>query len=235
MARKVFIAMPSMTGKPDLEAYHCHLATMRELERAGYEVMVKFCIRDFIAPRMRNLFLMKFIESGYDDLVFIDDDVSWEDGAMLRLLSHPVDLVAGIYPKRQDKLEYPVKRLDGAELDKQTGLLEVQLLPTGFMRITRKCALEMVEKHQHLAYFEPNAKDGKAYAVFWFDMLPGDHPDAGGLPEIWTEDYSFCRKWREIGGRCYADTYLTFRHIGRKGWEGCYALDRGLLQPQAAE
>lgn len=233
--RKVYLAMPSATGKPDLETFHCLLASVREVERAGFHVMVKFCIRDFIPARMRNQFLMHFVQSGYDDLVFIDDDMGWEDGALLRLLSHDVDVVGGVYPKRQDKLEYPVKRLPGAEFDKETGLLEVKYLPTGFMRITRKCAVEMIEKHKHLAYYDENIKPDKtAYAVFWFDLLPtGDgHTD---LPEIWTEDYSFCRKWRDIGGRCYADTYLTFRHIGRKAWEGCYALDSGLVQMEAAQ
>jgi hypothetical protein len=168
--------------------------------------------------------------------VFIDDDMSWEDGALLRLLSHPVDLVAGVYPKRQDKLEYPVRRLPGAELDRQSGLLEVRHLPTGFMRITRACAVEMIQKHQHLAYYDQDVAHTKtSYALFWFDLMKGESDT--DLPEIWGEDYTFCRRWREIGGKCYLDTYLTFRHIGRKAWEGCYALDSGLMhvELEAAE
>lgn len=233
MPRKLYLAMPSATGKPDLETFHCLLASVREVERAGFDVMIKFCIRDFIPARMRNQFLMHFIQSGYDDLVFIDDDMAWEDGALLRLLSHPVDLVAGVYPKRQDKLEYTAKRLPGAVLDKQTGLLEVQYLPTGFMRITRHCAVTMVENYKHLAYYDENiVPDKTAYAVFWFDLHKGDHDTP--LPEIWTEDFSFCRKWREIGGRVWADTYLTFRHIGRKAWQGCYADSLFALERQQA-
>lgn len=233
MARKVYLAMPSMTGKPDVESFHCLLDSVRELERAGHEVFIKFCIRDFVAARMRNNFLMNFIASGFDDLVMIDDDMAWEEGALARLLSHPVDLVGGVYPKRQDKRVYPVRRIPGAELDRATGLLEVKYMPTGFMRITRACALEMIAKHQHLEYYEPMLPGKKAYAVFWFDLHKGESDT--DLPEIWTEDYTFCRRWREIGGRCYVDTYLTFKHIGRNAWIGCYADDAGLVKIEAAE
>ena len=233
MARKIYLAMPSMTGKPDVESFHCLVESVRELERAGHEVYMKFVIRDGMLPRMRNQYLMHFIQSGADDLVFIDDDMAWEVGALERLLSHPVDLVGGVYPKRQDKLTYPCKRLPGAELDRATGLLEMRYLPTGFLRITRACALRMVEAFKDRVYHEPDAPGGKAYAVFWFDLMPGE--DGGGMNEIWGEDFSFCRRWREIGGQVWCDTYLTFKHIGRKAWQGCYADDAGLVKLEAAQ
>jgi hypothetical protein len=151
----------------------------------------------------------------------LDDDLSWEEGAVNRLLSHPCDVVGGVYPKRSDPLCYPVRRLPHGEFDQKTGLLEVELLPTGFLRITRTCLEAMVKEYPHLAYDDDAVPGGVSHALFWVELQ--DDPDKAGKRRIVGEDFSFCQKWRAMGGKVYADTLLRFRHWGKKGFEGCYA------------
>lgn len=219
MSQKVYVAMMTR-DRPEIETSLALLNTIREIEKSGGRMTLKYVVRDSIIPKTRNQFVADFLASDCTDLVMLDDDVVWEPNALLRLLSHDCDVVGGVYPKRRDPIEYPVRRLEGAELDQRTGLLEVQFLPTGFLRMTRACLERMTDYYADLRYKDDDATGGYAHALFWFDLHPD--PDCGELT-VWGEDFTFCRRWQEIGGKVYLDALLRFKHMGRKAYEGCYA------------
>lgn len=219
--QKVYIAMPSLSGRPDVATMASLVETMGSLQAARVPVKLKPLIGDSIISRTRNFFVSDFLASDCTDLIMIDDDLSWEPGAVMRLLSHPCDVVGGAYPKRQDDLEFPVRRRAGAKVDLSTGLLEVDLLPTGFLRMTRTCLERMVSAYASLAYRDPHLPDRLFHALFWVEL--GRGLDGGEHLEVWGEDFTFCRRWREIGGHVWLDTLLAFHHIGRKTWHGRYA------------
>lgn len=222
MTRKVYIAMPSLSGRPDIATQASLIETMTSLQAAGIPVKFRPVVGDSLIARTRNFYVSDFLASDCTDLVMIDDDLAWEPGAVLRLLSHDCDLVGGVYPKRQDQLEFPVRRKLGAQVDLKTGLMEVELLPTGFLRMRRNMLERMVAGFPHLAYRDPNGPAGVLYhALFWVELAPG--LDGGDVLEPWGEDFTFCRRWRELGGSVWLDTLLRFQHIGRKAWSGCYA------------
>lgn len=221
--RKVYVCMLSFTGRPDAETQQALVMAAQDCMRNNIDMQFRLGVGDSILPRARNRALMEFLKSDCDDLIFVDDDVVWEDGALRRLLEHPVDIVGGLYPTRAEPVRFPVKRLEGGDFDPHTGLLEVRMMPTGFLRISRQALEHMIEANPELAYRDTYAPDKKAYALFWFDLRPGLEAQDGDLPEIWGEDFVFCDHWRKLGGKVYADTLLSFRHIGRKAYEGCYA------------
>jgi hypothetical protein len=233
MTRKVYVAMMSR-DRPQTETQFCLLEMQRGFDRERIPHRIRYTVGDSMIPKTRNFFVADFLASDCTDLIMLDDDLWWEDGAVQRLLRHDCDLVAGVYPKRQDPLEYPVRRLEGAALDPKTGLLEVKYLPTGFMRITRKCLEQMTAHYSELAYTDFDCPNNIAHALFWFELRPDE--DLGTKLSPWGEDFEFCRKWREMGGKVYLDALLKFSHIGRKRFTGCYADDlpaSALLQPAA--
>jgi|APSaa5957512535_1039671.scaffolds.fasta_scaffold00673_12 hypothetical protein len=160
----------------------------------------------------RNQAVADFLASDADHLLFIDADVSWEPKQIERLLAPELPVVGGVYPLRGvgQKANAPVVTLDGAEPDSR-GVLEVAGLPTGFLLIHRQVfdilkmaepengyfKTELDEQWMHL-FFERTLEDGKRY---------------GG-------DLSFCRKWREIGGSCYADVEMRLGHAGSQIYRG---------------
>jgi len=87
----------------------------------------------------RNSIVASFLESDCTDLVFIDADVSFTPDQLVRLCTHEnVDVVGGIYPKRATgHRDMPVRMLPDVLTPDSKGLLEVEGLPTGFMRIRR--------------------------------------------------------------------------------------------------
>jgi hypothetical protein len=218
--QKLFLAMPSLSGRPDIATVSALIETLVSLKGAGVSVHFKPVIGDSIIARTRNYLVADFLRSDCTDLIMVDDDLWWPANAIQRLLSHPCDVVGGVYPKRQDVLEYPVRRKPGAQVDLKTGLLEVELLPTGFLRITRTCLEKMIQANPQLMYRDQHFPGVDFHALFWVEL--GKSIETGD-PAVWGEDFTFCRRWREMGGTVWLDTLIEFKHIGRKAWSGCYA------------
>jgi len=154
-----------------------------------------------------------FARSECDTLVFIDDDVFWEPGALIQLIDYPVDVVGGIYPKKQDPLAWPFKIAEKEEypVDPETGLLEVLGLPGGFLKISKNCAQKMIE-----AYPRQTLRSTSEHTQFWPLFDPYEMPDGNRL----SEDFSFCQRWIDIGGKVWANLEFELGHIGYKTYKG---------------
>jgi hypothetical protein len=212
--KHIMIAIPAYTGT-------VHMGTMRSLFTDLIELIKrgdKFTLVDDIGNALiadcRGVIATNFYHSDCDELVFIDSDVTWEAGALLKLIDHPVDLVAGIYPVRAEPLRYNVRYLDKPELwaDPQTGLLEVECVPAGFMKISRNCIEKMIEAYPN-QYFHGESKTKEFYPLF--DYFVNEE-----MKYKWGEDYSFCIRWRNIGGQVWIDPEIGMGHIGLKVFQG---------------
>jgi hypothetical protein len=217
-ARNIYIACPTFSGKADIETFHCLRQAADGIRRVGWQCEYRFTVGNSLISHARDSFVADFLHSECTDLVMLDDDIWWEDDAILRLVSHGKDVCGGVYPLKQDDIRFPVKRIKGEEPD-DNGLLKVAMLPGGFLHISRNCAEKMTEHYRHLRYVDDRLAHKENCALF----LPEIVADEGCEPSLWGEDFMFCRRWRAIGGECYADTLLRFKHIGRKAWEACYA------------
>jgi hypothetical protein len=219
------IYTPCLTGQAEVENLNCMLETTLAFNKKGWPCSVKYTVRDSIIPRARNMALAEiYANKSITDLIMIDDDVRWEAGAIMRLLSHDCDVVMGAYPKKVEPIQFPVKMLPGETPDTKTGLMKIRGGPAGFMRISRRAIERMIEAYPQRVYRDPNVSIGKAWALFMLELGPDTEEVGGdGMNELWGEDFTFCRLWRELGGDVWLDTVLTFQHWGRKAYEGCYA------------
>lgn len=162
----------------------------------------------------RAVIVAKFLASDATDLVFVDSDVLWEAGALIKLLDHPVDFVAGIYPQRRDPPNYCVSWILDREVlsaDPATGLLEVAGVPAGFMRLTRAMMEKMVLFYPNTEFYCEDLPNQKAWALF--------DPYRIGRLKL-GEDYAFCRRWRDIGGKVWIDPEISMGHVGFKTFGG---------------
>lgn len=212
--KHVWIAIPAYTGT-------VHMMTMRSLISevlAFKDKDIAFTLQDECGSALigdcRGLMVAKFLASDATDLVFIDSDVLWENGAIARLLSHPVDFVAGIYPQRCEPEAYPVSwKLDAPTLqaDPETGLLEVEGVPAGFTRMTRAMLEKMVAFYPNTEFHCTDAPNERAWALF--------DPYRIGKLKL-GEDYAFCRRWRDIDGKVWIDPEISMGHVGYKTFNG---------------
>jgi hypothetical protein len=208
----ITIAIPAYTGS-------VYMATMRSLVNDLVMLVSRgdtFTLIDDIGSAYiadcRGAIASNFLKTDSDCLVFVDSDVAWEKGALLRLVDHPVDLVGGVYPYRVDELGFPIKYLEKEELwaDPETGLLEVAAIATGFMKISRNCLEKLVEAYPE-QYFHDGAKDNLFYDLF-AHIAEGD--------KKYGEDYSFCFRWSKIGGKVWCDPEIKMGHTGNKTFVG---------------
>jgi hypothetical protein len=217
LTRRIMIACPTNSGTLDYStSLTIGRATMEAAQR-GWETDTVFRVKDSMITRARNVLFSMFYASECTDLFFIDDDVACAPGSFARLMDHPVEVVGGSYRSRRgDKEEYVLKPLPNCmlELDQRqkTGLMEVEAAATGFLRITRAAAETMVSGYPDLWFHDSTAPEGlKVYCFFDFQLI--DHV-------YWSEDYTFCRRFRDIGGKVWIDPFLTLTHTGKDAWRG---------------
>lgn len=143
------------------------------------------------------------VNSDYTHVLFIDSDMAFEPGALVKALKHNDDVVTGLYYKRKDNHE-PVlyKAIDQRRYSadghvKQHGYAEIETdldrdyFPVegcgfGFV-LVKLDVLREVHKHH----------------VSWFEPIPG-----------MGEDLSFCQRLKELGIKIMCDTTIKLGHYG---------------------
>jgi hypothetical protein len=194
-------------------------------------------ISDSLITRARNHIANAFLrEAQFTHLFFIDADLGFEAEALLRLVGFDKDLVAGAYPLK--RLDLPALRASTAPSDAiaeassytysstikinesnlpEQGFLRVDYAATGFMLIHRRVFEGIATAYPGLRYGGDHAMrrgEGEAPAnVAFFDTMIADG-------EYLPEDYSFCRRWRDIGGEIWIDLDSRFSHVGSHVYAG---------------
>ncbi len=216
--RHVAILTPSYQGMIHVAYANSIFQTVRHIDQTIKGVQINHLLHGNIAavPRMRNGLIAQALALGADDMIFIDTDIGWEVGDFLRLLSHPVGIVGGTYKTntphpKTGALTYAAKLTGETQTTTDSGLLQADRVPTGFLRITAGAAKLMMRKHPHLKYSNDRVGgDEFLYALFDYGIAPNpDHPDKMAY---YGEDYWFCHLAREAGVDLWIDPWLNLTH-----------------------
>jgi predicted O-methyltransferase YrrM len=211
---EVFLATPAYDGKVIPQFEESLKASLRVLRDAGIPAHWECLSGCCYLPIARNKLVKKFLESGMSDLVFVDADIEWEPDDLLRLLSHPVDIVAGPYRHKTWEETYPVwYRTDDEHrpvIGGLSDLVECWTVPTGFMRMTRR-VFDLVDRHCG------NALDVEEYNSFaQLKDTYRNYFDTGVYAkQWWGEDTAFCRRWTiDMGLPLWVDPHIVLSHWG---------------------
>jgi predicted O-methyltransferase YrrM len=212
--RKVFLATPAYADLgPDYAG--ALFEGVAALGRAGIGAVLEIYTGHCHVDDARNRLVRDFLMTDCTDLFFLDADIGWRATDLVRLMQHPREVVGGVYPVKRDPEEYPVELLESAGIwtDKD-GLIEVDKLPTGFLRIQRVVIEAMDAGVPH--FCEQDFEQGQRMTPVLFERTMSGTVRFGG-------DYEFCRRYRAMGGHVYLDPYCQFKHVGPKVWSGSYA------------
>lgn len=211
-SRRVMIATP-VAADASVSIYYVDslISSFRLAASQNVELYPIYMANDVLIQRARNDLIAIAVEAQVDDLIWIDSDIQWQPEWLFKLLSYPVDVVGGTYPKKSDDEQYPVQALRKAiPIDQKTGLLEVDGLGTGFLRLSRKALMDLWENCR------PYTSNGKAGR--WIcEVIVGDDGEVVG------EDVVLCHKLQAIGYKIYLDAGMTCAHIGQKRYVGNFA------------
>lgn len=143
--------------------------------------------------------------------MFIDADIGFEPDAVIRLLNSGHDIAAGLYRLKTDEVRYPIKPDHLGQPD-GFGFVEAPAVTTGFMCIARRVFERMQEAIPEIAYQSDD--DGSMQWAFFDTALRGY--------KYMSEDYEFCRRWADLGGKIHIDTTARLTHQGFKQYPGCF-------------
>lgn len=215
VAKHVCIAIPAYAWTVFLPTMRSIITDLHALILRGDKVSIFDESGSTDLPDARAVIVAQFMESDGTHLVSLDNDVCWEPGALVRLVDHPVDMVAGAYPKRIDPIEFAIRFLpDREELwaDPETGLLEVEACQGGFVRYTRAVFEKMMAAYPESKFSSARyGSDGFLYALFEPMFIDGHRRG---------EDFAFCHRWRAIGGQVWVDPEIKMGHAGNKMFIG---------------
>lgn len=233
---KLFLSTPCYGGLC-LEKYMKSIVNLQMLlMREGVQLMLDTTENESLVHRARNVSIGRFMQkTDADYFMFIDADVEFDAQSVLRLLKSGHEVSVAVYPKKVvmwDQAREAVENGDERNMallssslvanigakrrSVVNGFVEVLDGPTGFMMISREALTKM---HEH--YPELNCKndhqnrDFDEYCALFDCMIDPESK------RYLSEDYAFCRRWQQMGGKIYADCNTTLGHVGNLPFSGC--------------
>ena len=210
-SRGVFLAVPLHRNPRCIPFFSSVKKAVKQLTDHGYIVYGGVVFNDSFVQRARNKLVKQFLDSSAQTMVFLDDDMSWKSIDIVRLVSTPGRVVAGMYPlKIREKEIYPSTlnfNETGYPIMRNDGCLSSWGTMTGFMKIERSVFETLIKAYPKQMYC---AKVNNKPVDIYHDFFPqGVHNQ-----RWWGEDYSFCRLWTQVGGEIWILPDIDFIHYG---------------------
>ena len=234
----IFLATPCYGGQ--LNVYYARgvLNLQDACRERGVGLHVELMGGDALIPRARSRLAAQFLAHPQaTHLMFIDADIGFAPDNVFRLLDAGRDVVGAVYPlkhidweKARAAAQAGVADLQAAALgyvvrfaptpDKsvnvQDGFAEVSYAGSGFLLIARRALQRLVDAHPELTAKMGDMADGRTeQAVMVFETMI--EPETG---QYLSEDYAFCRRWRDLGGQIWADFEARLTHVGHAAYTG---------------
>ena len=177
---------------------------------------VETMTNESLISRARNTLTAKFLHTKESThLMFIDADIGWEPWHLLVMLDAQKDVIGGLYPMKSLPVKWCVNGLPNAEEDPNSPLVEVSKTGTGFMLIKRD-VFEKLNAHPAVRTFANDIglpRELDQYMKTYFDTAVREG-------RYYSEDWTFCENWRDIGGQVWVDKRVLLRHTGTYVFDG---------------
>lgn len=172
---------------------------------------------------IRNMVLSYWYDAlpDFTHLLFVDADMGFRAQMVLDMLTFGEPMVGAIYPKKTYPIDWAGSGLEAPDYRK--GFIEVEGLGMGCFLIRRDAVTAMIEKFPELIYPYMTIPDmrwaGPARTMAFFD---GIRTPEGKV----SEDISFCRRYRQTGGKVWASIGYKIEHVGPWSFNACFADER---------
>lgn len=225
----LFLSTPCYGGVC-LQAYaESVLKLQRMCAERGVHLMLDTTENESLVHRARNISVARYMmRTEADYFMFIDADIRFDAESVLRLIQSGHDVSCAVYPKKVvmwDQAERAVLAGDTRDLNKLSaslvmnfkgqntpvvdGFAEVLDGPTGFLMIKRDVFTRMFKQYPELnCKNDHQNRDFDDYCAVFDCMIDPENR------RYLSEDYAFCRRWQQMGGKIYADVTTTLGHVG---------------------
>jgi len=206
-------------------------------------ILVSFLLlKSSLVTQGRNLCAANFLNDShkYSHLLFIDADIDFHSNSIFKMINLNKDIIAMPYPmktlnwerifafadKAKDAKElsntgytYPIRVEDKESIKVKEDVMEVTHAPAGCMLIKREVFDKMIKAYPQLKISQPTILNGEAKEKENLWNFFDTYHDLE-TKKYYGEDFGFCKKWTDIGGKCYCyiGDYIT--HVGEYQFSG---------------
>jgi hypothetical protein len=243
----IFIATPCFGGVVSQSYMLSVIRLMSHAKSAEFDVTLSMLGYDALISRARSTLVAAFLDNPVTThLLFVDADIGFEPQQVERLLRFDKDFTGALYPLKSIDWDFiPQRCVEGGETIGQAALSYVGTFSPeaerkregdfvtgiyvggGFQMIRRSVLEKMIaaypETHFTRVHSLPMSgsrsemvQSSNLFALF--DCIID--PDTGAYL---SEDYSFCRRWRQIGGEIWIDIASKLTHTGPYEFVGDHA------------
>lgn len=196
----------------------------------GVPLEIDFIGNESLVERARNVLVERFLKfSKFTHFLFIDADIGFDPKSVFGLMDFNKDVVGAVYPKkfidwkrigeklragdqediRQMGLDFNINIKPPQEVTKD-GFVRVLDTATGFLLIKRHVLEKMKSAYKDELFavndvFGQNVDD---YVAMFACMIDPE------TKRFLSEDYSFCRRYQQLGGEIWADLKTPLMHTG---------------------
>jgi hypothetical protein len=206
---RVHICMPCYGGMLTESTFMSYIKWANTCRQLGIDWTMETMTNESLISRARNTLTAKFLNNKESThLMFIDADIGWEPWHLLVMLNRDVDVIGGLYPMKSLPVKWCVNGFDGAE-EGPDGLQEVSKTGTGFMLIKR-AVFEKLNAHPATKPFANDIGlpvELNPYMKTYFDTAVREN-------RYYSEDWTFCENFRDLGGKVWVDKRVLLKHTG---------------------
>jgi len=206
---RVHICMPCYGGMLTESTFMSYIKWANTARQLGIDWTMETMTNESLISRARNTLTAKFLSNpDSTHLMFIDADIGWEPWHLLVLLNRDVDVIGGLYPMKSLPVKWCVNGFDGAE-EGPDGLQEVTKTGTGFLLMKRHI-FEKLNAHPAVKPFNSDIglpAELNVHMKTYFDTAVREN-------RYYSEDWTFCENWRDLGGKIWVDKRVLLRHTG---------------------
>ena len=206
---RVHICMPCYGGMLTESTFMSYIKWSNAARQLGIDWTMETMTNESLISRARNTLTAKFLHNkDSTHLMFIDADIGWEPWHLMVLLDRQVDVIGGLYPMKSLPVKWCVNGFDGAE-EGPNGLQEVTKTGTGFLLIKRD-VFEKMDAHPAVKPFINDIglpTELNPHMKTYFDTAVREN-------RYYSEDWTFCENWRDIGGKVWVDKRVLLKHTG---------------------
>jgi len=207
---RVHICMPCYGGQLTESTFMSYIKWSNTCRQLGLDWTIETMTNESLISRARNTLVAKFLSNPQSThLMFVDADIGWEPWHLLVMLNADKDVIGGLYPMKSLPVRWVVNGVEGGETSEDGNLLEVSKTGTGFMLVKRH-VFEKLDNHPAVKPFNNDIglpKELDQHLKTYYDTAVREN-------RYYSEDWTFCENWRDLGGKVWVDKRVLLKHTG---------------------
>ncbi len=243
LPKSVFIATPMFGGQCNYMYMISLINLLNRLGQAGIPAMFEIAANESLITKARNILVEGFLKSNATHMLFLDADLGFDADDVVRMIQQDKDIIGGQYAKKKINWEVvkqvvqhnpsiPAPAINAVVAEstfKPVGdsltfninePVEVESIATGLMLVKREVFEKMAAEMPEIEIISSGSETmdpktmtritdahRKAHAFFDVSIDPVSR-------HYTSEDFTFCKRWRELGGQVFLAPWTKTVHVG---------------------